>query len=57
MKWWNAFLARNAADSLIMAYSRHTALAFTKMQGQKLLTFRRCTFSGHSSDVVATIFE
>jgi hypothetical protein len=29
---------RTAADSAIMGYHRHTAQAFSKMQGQKSLT-------------------
>jgi len=50
------FSHRKAADSLMIVQSRHAALAFAMMQGEKPLTLRWRSYLGHSPDVVATMF-
>jgi len=50
------FAPRKAADSSIMDEHCRTALVFSMMAGQKSLTLHCCSFLGHSSDVVVTMF-
>jgi len=50
-------LPRKAADSMIMASRRRTALAISKMQGQKSLTLCWRSFLGHSRNVATTIVQ
>jgi len=47
---------RKTADSMIMVEYGRAAIGISQMHGQKLLTLSWCSFLGHSSDVVATIF-
>jgi len=53
--WSHPFLPRKAADNVIMASCRRTALGFSKIEGPKSLTLRSRSFLGHSRDVVATV--
>jgi len=46
---------RKAANSWMIVQCRHAALAFSIMQGQKLLTLCWRSYLGHSPNVVATM--
>jgi len=50
------FLTRNAADNLIVAQCRHTALGFPIIHASKSLMHRLPSFLGHISDVNARGF-
>jgi len=52
-----AFSPRKEADRSITTWCHSSAIAVCKMHSQKSLTPRWCSFLGHSSDVVATIFD
>jgi len=51
------FLPWKATDSSILGSSLHTALAFSKMEGQQLLTLHWRFLLGYSSDAVASILS